>query len=105
MMIKKGAQKELYGYTGKLLRIDLSSGTSRVEELDPEMLRAYIGGIGIGVRLLYDELSPGIDPLGPENKCSGQRIRGGVLQVPADRDLGRMPVRFRLRTRAQEIGL
>jgi len=68
MMIKKGVQKELYGYTGKLLRIDLSSGTSRVEELDPEMLRAYIGGIGIGVRLLYDELSPGIDPLGPENK-------------------------------------
>ena len=67
-MIKKGAQKELYGYTGKLLRIDLSSGTSRAEELDPEKLRAYIGGIGIGVSLLYDELSPGIDPLGPENK-------------------------------------
>ena len=48
-MTKKDAQNELYGYTGKLLRIDLSSGTSRVEELDPEKLRAYIGGIGIGV--------------------------------------------------------
>jgi len=67
-MSKKSAQKELYGYTGKLLRIDLSSGTSRAEELDPEKLRAYIGGIGIGVSLLYNELSPGIDPLGPENK-------------------------------------
>ena len=58
----------LYGYTGKLLKIDLGEGKVSVEETKPEILRKFLGGVGYGVKLLYDELSAGIDPLSPENK-------------------------------------
>jgi len=56
------------GYMGRLLSVDLSE--QRVEELplpSEEILRAYYGGAGLGVRLLYDDPGPHVDPLGPEN--------------------------------------
>ena len=58
----------MYGYTGKLLRVDLSSGQSKVEPLPEPVIKDFLGGRGLGVRYLYQELSPGIDPLGPQNK-------------------------------------
>ena len=56
------------GYTGKLLRINLSSMLVSEENLNPSYLRDYIGGSGLGVRLMYDEVPPETDPLGPEAK-------------------------------------
>lgn len=56
------------GYHGKLLRVDLSSLSYKIEDLDENLLLDYIGGRGLGVKLLYDETAAGIDPLGPENK-------------------------------------
>ncbi len=56
------------GYTGKMLRVDLTSGTTSVEDLDAGLARDYIGGTGLGVRLAYGEIPPGCDPLGPDNK-------------------------------------
>lgn len=61
-------QHQVYGYTGRLLRINLTSGKASSEELDPEILRTYVGGVGFGTRLLYDELPAGINALTPENK-------------------------------------
>ncbi len=58
----------LGGYTGKMLRVDLTAGTMAVENLEEEMLRKYIGGSGIGARILYDETGPETDPLGPDNR-------------------------------------
>ncbi|MBN1687242.1 MAG: hypothetical protein JW852_11340, partial [Spirochaetales bacterium] len=58
----------LYGYAGKLLRVDLTTENIGVEEIDTEVLRQYLGGVGYAARLLYDELEAGIDPLGPQNK-------------------------------------
>lgn len=55
------------GYWGKVLWVDLNKKESRVEELIPTWKNHYIGGEGFGVRLLFDSLPPGIDPLGPEN--------------------------------------
>ena len=49
----------LGGYTGKVLRIDLSEATTTVESIDEDVLRNYIGGVGIGIRILYDEVLPG----------------------------------------------
>ena len=46
----------LFGYTGKLLRIDLSKDKVSVEEINHELLRKYMGGVGYGAKLLYDEL-------------------------------------------------
>lgn len=59
---------QLYGYAGKLLRIDLSEGKVSFEETKPEILRRFLGGVGYGVKLLYDEIPAGIDPLSPESK-------------------------------------
>jgi aldehyde:ferredoxin oxidoreductase len=56
------------GYTGKLLRINLSSQEIGEENLDPKILRDYIGGTGLGVRLMYDEVPPQTDPLSAEAK-------------------------------------
>jgi len=59
---------QLYGYAGKLLRIDLSTGKVSVEEIEPKILRKFLGGVGYAAKLLYEEMSAGTDPLAPENK-------------------------------------
>lgn len=56
------------GYLGKTLRVDLSNGKITVESIDPKLLYQYIGGSGLGVRLLYDETIPGLDPYDPRNR-------------------------------------
>jgi aldehyde:ferredoxin oxidoreductase len=55
------------GYTGKLLFVDLSTGDIKTETPDESLYRNYIGGYGIGARILYDRMKAGADPLGPEN--------------------------------------
>ncbi len=55
-------------YTGKLLRVNLSTGATAVEPIPEQVIRDFIGPRGIGLKYLYHELKPGIDPLGPENK-------------------------------------
>lgn len=66
--MKSTTYSQLYGYAGKLLRIDLTEGKVSFEKIKPEVLKEFLGGGGYGVKLLYDELPVGIDPLGPENK-------------------------------------
>lgn len=55
------------GYMGKILDINLSTGQMHDEPLDEDACRGLIGGYGIGDKLLYERLRPGVDPLGPEN--------------------------------------
>ncbi|HWR45690.1 aldehyde ferredoxin oxidoreductase family protein [Sporomusa sp.] len=55
------------GYTGKLLRVDLTQKTHTVETIPEELIKKYIGGKGISARLLYDELPAACDPLGSDN--------------------------------------
>ena len=57
----------MYGFQGTMLIIDLTEGKVRTENLDDGFARNYIGGVGFGIRLLYDRLAPHIDPLSPEN--------------------------------------
>jgi aldehyde:ferredoxin oxidoreductase len=57
-----------YGYTGQILRVDLTTGRILEESLDRQILRKYIGGTGLGVRLMYAEVPPETDPLGPDAK-------------------------------------
>lgn len=56
------------GWTGKLLRVDLTAGTSKIEAIPEEWLKDYIGGRGLADRYLYEEMDPTVDPLSPENK-------------------------------------
>ena len=54
-------------YTGKILVVDLTSGEVREEQLPEKLYSDFIGGVGLGARLLY-EYQPGkVDPLGEEN--------------------------------------
>ena len=57
----------MYGYHGRILVVDLTSQQARYEPLEEAVLRAFIGGIGLGTCLLYRFCPPGADPLGPEN--------------------------------------
>jgi len=57
----------LGGYAGKLLFVDLTRGGIKEETLDEKLCRDFIGGTGLGVRILYERMKPKADPLGPEN--------------------------------------
>jgi aldehyde:ferredoxin oxidoreductase len=57
----------LYGYAGKVLRVDLNTGKTRVEPLNEDYAKKYIGGIGLAMRLWLDNSKPGVDPFSPEN--------------------------------------
>jgi aldehyde:ferredoxin oxidoreductase len=58
----------MYGYTGKILRIDLSERNFRIEHPVEDLYRSYIGGIGLAAYYLFHETDGGTDPLGPENR-------------------------------------
>ena len=55
------------GYMGKILWVNLTDETIREEILDEAMLIDFLGGYGLGARLLYDLIPAKIDPLGSEN--------------------------------------
>lgn len=57
-----------FGYCGKVLRVDLSTEKFTVEDLPEGFETTYIGGRGFNMKRLYDEVPPGVDPLGPDNK-------------------------------------
>ncbi|MCC6011176.1 MAG: aldehyde ferredoxin oxidoreductase family protein [Desulfurococcaceae archaeon] len=57
-----------YGFTGKWLRVNLSTRSIRVEEVTEELYKEYLGGRGLVAYILFRELVPHIDPLSPENK-------------------------------------
>jgi aldehyde:ferredoxin oxidoreductase len=56
-----------FGFMGKVLRVDLTSGRITEQDLREDVVRKYIGGVGIATRYLYDEVPNGADPLGPDN--------------------------------------
>ena len=55
------------GFTGKFLNVNLTTGQISVERPDESLYRRYLGGYGIGARMLWDRVPAGIDPLGPDN--------------------------------------
>ena len=54
--------------TGRLVRVNLSSGKVSTESIPESIARDFIGGRGYGIRYLYDEIAPGTDPLSEDNK-------------------------------------
>ncbi|UCG66393.1 MAG: hypothetical protein JSW12_05035 [Deltaproteobacteria bacterium] len=78
-----------YGHTGNLLRADLTQGKSFSQPLAGAMLRKYVGGATLGIKFLYDEVPPGVEWSGPENRLflgsgplGGTRVGGsGTIAV------------------------
>jgi aldehyde:ferredoxin oxidoreductase len=56
-----------YGYMGRILFVDLTNRRVHEEDLTEELTRGYVGGYGIGVRVIYERMKVGADPLGPDN--------------------------------------
>lgn len=55
-------------YYEKIARINLTTGEIKVEKLDLDLAHKFIGGRGLGTKILYDEGVATVDPLSPENK-------------------------------------
>jgi aldehyde:ferredoxin oxidoreductase len=58
----------MYGFYGRILKIDLSSKEYIIESFDERIYKKYLGGKGLASYLLYNLNPPGIDPLSPENR-------------------------------------
>ena len=58
----------MFGYMGKILRVELSKGSISEEPLDEGLTKKFLGGAGVATKYLFDEVKKGVDPLGPENK-------------------------------------
>ena len=61
------AEDAMHGYHGRILNVNLSSGQVAIETFDETFAKQYLGGNGFAIRLLYERLAAGIDPLAPEN--------------------------------------
>ncbi|MDD5701926.1 MAG: aldehyde ferredoxin oxidoreductase C-terminal domain-containing protein [Dehalococcoidales bacterium] len=73
----------IYGYTGNLLRVDLSLKSSGTERFSEDLLKTYLGGAALGIKYIYDEVKPGTEWFDPENRLflgagplSGTRLAG-----------------------------
>ena len=76
------------GYNGKVLFVDLTSGSIREESLPEQVYRDFIGGQGLGARILYERMKPRADALGPDNilgfvvgPLTGTGIHGARYQI------------------------
>jgi aldehyde:ferredoxin oxidoreductase len=55
------------GYMGKILEVDLNTSRLADRSIDEKTARKFLGGKGLGLTIIYDELKPDVDPLGPDN--------------------------------------
>jgi aldehyde:ferredoxin oxidoreductase len=78
------------GYTGKVLRIDLSEAAIGFDLLDEKTIRKWVGGVGLGAKYLYEEVLPGVEWSDPENRLvwtsgplAGIVPGGGTINIMA----------------------
>jgi len=58
----------VFGYAGKILRVNLTERKFKFEDLNLELAKKYIGGRGLASKIFMDEVDPNVEPLSPENK-------------------------------------
>jgi aldehyde:ferredoxin oxidoreductase len=70
---------------GKFLRVNLTREKIIKQNLDNQLKRKFVGGLGFTTKILFDEIKPGTDPLGPDNKliiavgpCNGTLVPGSA---------------------------
>ena len=57
----------MFGHSGKMLRVDLSTGEIEPQTYTEDFARTFLGGNGFAAKLIYDGTTPATDPLGEEN--------------------------------------
>jgi aldehyde:ferredoxin oxidoreductase len=83
--------KEIIGTSNRILEVDVTRNKVDIYEVKPRERRLYLGGKGLGLKLLYDRLRPGADPLGEDNIIA---FMPGVLMGTVLRALLRSPSRL-----------
>ena len=79
----------MYGYVGKILRVDLTEGVFQTEGLDEATARKWVGGAGLGTKYLTEEIKPGTRWCDPENRliftsgplCGTRLMGSGTINV------------------------
>ncbi len=87
--------KARYGYMGKLLFVDLTNSTWHEEELSETIARQFVGGYGVGARIIMERMKPGADPLGPDNIFgigTGPLTLSGVYAACRFTTMGKSPL-------------
>ncbi|MGB7606638.1 MAG: aldehyde ferredoxin oxidoreductase family protein [Lutisporaceae bacterium] len=56
-----------FGYMGKILWVDLTTGSIQEEEIQDDLYKKFLTGYGLGAKIIFDRQQPGVDALGPEN--------------------------------------
>jgi aldehyde:ferredoxin oxidoreductase len=72
--------EDFHGWVGRIAKIDLTEGKAQIEALDREVVQQYLGGRGINIKILFDQLKPNTSAFGPENIIvfsAGPLIRTG----------------------------
>ncbi len=87
----------LYGYTGKIIRVNLDSQSVQFEEFPEKVYKHYIGGRGLAARILYDDLPKDLNPLDPRNEVIF--MTGPYTGVPAPAS-----ARFEIATLSPQTG-
>jgi aldehyde:ferredoxin oxidoreductase len=83
------------GHMGKILFVDLSGGQIRVEEPDDALYRDFLGGYGLGARVIYGRQPGGVDPLGPEATlgfCTGVLVGSPAITPNRWTVVGKSPL-------------
>jgi len=79
----------VYGYTGRLVVVNLSTGSAKIEDLNLDWANQFIGGTGLATRYLYEEIDASTKPMDDENPlifmtgpvCGTRAITSGRHQV------------------------
>lgn len=80
VMSNEQGKSELYGYRGRILRIDLTKGYVKSEPVDESILRKFVGGSALGVKFIYDEVPPSAEWSSPDNRLFlGSGPLGGTV--------------------------
>jgi len=58
----------MFGYMGKVLRVNLSTKNITLEPLRMDWAKDFLGARGLGSRYLVEEVDPNVDPFSPDNK-------------------------------------
>jgi aldehyde:ferredoxin oxidoreductase len=92
----EGVQMKVkYGYMGKLLFVDLTNRKIYEEELSETVARQFVGGYGIGARVIIERMKAGADPLGPDNIFgigTGPLTLSGVVSTCRFTTMGKSPL-------------
>lgn len=87
----------MFGWTGTVLRVNLTEGTVKKEALNLRDAKLYLGGRGLGTKIMMDEVDPGVDPFSPDNKLI-------FMTGPLTGTLAASPGRYEVVTKAPLTG-